>query len=215
MQIWARLWGWVDIKGKNLMTLGAMWTPFGTVRCIMIHFFKPDYIAQAVCWQLRFCIRKTTIWCALSDSSQFWQLLLDCIKGNICHWWTNIEQKLIKLRSITRKKNKNIFAMQVWNTRPGGALIFAPPCSSWVFLSRSVTKRSWSNPGGDESNRKVWLTNIFIRRMLYVLRGSILIYIRMMMIHIICWTSLAWTKFVLRGQTWNIHCGGTTSIICT
>lgn len=69
-------------------------------------FFKPDYIAQAVCWQLRFCIRKTTIWCALSDSSQFWQLLLDCIKGNICHWWTNIEQKLIKLRSITRKKTK-------------------------------------------------------------------------------------------------------------
>ncbi|CAL1156536.1 unnamed protein product [Cladocopium goreaui] len=24
----------------------------------------------------------------------------------------------------------------VWNTRPGGVLVFAPPCSSWVFLSR-------------------------------------------------------------------------------
>ena len=56
---------------------------------------------------------------------------------------------------------------EVWNTKPGGILVFAPPCSSWVFLARSLTKRTWANPAGG-SRKSVQLANIFCRRMLYM-----------------------------------------------
>lgn len=57
----------------------------------------------------------------------------------------------------------------VWNTRPGGLIFFAPPCSSWIFLSSSQTGRCWANPKGKEGNHKVLYANIFVRRMLYIL----------------------------------------------
>lgn len=59
---------------------------------------------------------------------------------------------------------------KVWNTRPGGIVVCAPPCSTWIFLSTSVTGRSWSQPGGNGS-RCTLVANIFIRRMLYMLPG--------------------------------------------
>lgn len=60
---------------------------------------------------------------------------------------------------------------EVWNTRPGGILVFAPPCATWVFLSSSATGRSWSCPGGDTTSTVVKLANIFVRRMIYMLLG--------------------------------------------
>ena len=56
---------------------------------------------------------------------------------------------------------------QVWNTRPGGVLIFAPPCATWVFLSTASTGRTWANPEGNGSKCCV-LANIFCRRMIYM-----------------------------------------------
>ena len=58
--------------------------------------------------------------------------------------------------------------LEVWNTRPGGVLVFAPPCSTWVFLSTASTGRTWSNPEGNGSKCCV-LANIFCRRMIYML----------------------------------------------
>eukprot|EP00435_Cladocopium_sp_Y103_P073051 s121_g42.t1 len=58
--------------------------------------------------------------------------------------------------------------MAVRNLRPGGLVLVGPPCSSWIFLSRSQTGRSWSNPEGN-GRRAVELANIFIRRLLYIL----------------------------------------------
>ena len=61
---------------------------------------------------------------------------------------------------------------KVWNIRPGGVLVFAPPCSSWVFLSSSSTQRSWSQPQGNNKIKLVKLANIFVQRMLYMLLGA-------------------------------------------
>ena len=60
---------------------------------------------------------------------------------------------------------------KVWNTRPGGILVFAPPCSTWVFLSSSATGRSWSCPEGDTEAVCVKMANIFVRRMIYLPLG--------------------------------------------
>lgn len=62
---------------------------------------------------------------------------------------------------------------EVWNTRPGGVLVCAPPCGPWIFLSSSVTGRSWTNPNGDPTSRCVLLANIFVRRMMYVQLSSL------------------------------------------
>ncbi|CAL1126840.1 unnamed protein product [Cladocopium goreaui] len=58
--------------------------------------------------------------------------------------------------------------MAVRNTRPGGLLMVAPPCATWVFLCSAVTGRSWSNPGGN-SQRCVELANILVLRLIYIL----------------------------------------------
>ena len=57
------------------------------------------------------------------------------------------------------------FGYKVRNTRVGGLLVCAPPCSTWVFLSSCSTGRGWSNPGGN-SQRCVQLANIMVRRLL-------------------------------------------------
>ncbi|CAL1172971.1 unnamed protein product [Cladocopium goreaui] len=56
----------------------------------------------------------------------------------------------------------------VRNTRRGGLLFFAPPCSTWVFLSSPSTGRTWISPEGFRT-RCVLLANIFVMRMLYIL----------------------------------------------
>ena len=58
-------------------------------------------------------------------------------------------------------------AAKVWNTRPGGLVVFAPPCSTWIFLSSAVTGRKWSKPEGNGS-KCVTLANVFILRMIYI-----------------------------------------------
>ena len=62
---------------------------------------------------------------------------------------------------------------KVRNTREGGILVVAPPCCLWIFMSSSVTGRSWANPGGNPSQRLVALANILVRRLLYMLPGPI------------------------------------------
>ena len=42
---------------------------------------------------------------------------------------------------------------------PGGLVWLGPPCSSWVWLSRAVTQRSFTNPGGDETRADVRVAN--------------------------------------------------------
>ncbi|CAK9024608.1 unnamed protein product [Durusdinium trenchii] len=56
----------------------------------------------------------------------------------------------------------------VRNIRPGGLLVVAPPCNTWVVVSRSQTGRSWSNPGGNQRPCVQW-ANIFVLRLLYIL----------------------------------------------
>ncbi|CAL1126464.1 unnamed protein product [Cladocopium goreaui] len=56
----------------------------------------------------------------------------------------------------------------VRNTRAGGLLFFAPPCSTWVFLSSPSTGRTWLDPEGYPT-KCVLLANIFVMRMLYIL----------------------------------------------
>lgn len=87
---------------------------------------------------------------------------------------------------------------QVRNTRKGGLLFFAPPCSTWVFLtlicklnsfiicgislrshsadlrSSSTTGRSWINPEG-RSSKSVHLANVFVMRMLYMCLGCLFV----------------------------------------
>ena len=46
---------------------------------------------------------------------------------------------------------------KVWNTRPGGIVVCAPPCSTWISINIGTSKRSILVPGGDETlvqNRK-------------------------------------------------------------
>lgn len=59
------------------------------------------------------------------------------------------------------------YLAQVWNTRPGGVVVCAPPCSTWVFLSTAVTNRSWSQPQGNGC-KCVRIANLMIRRLLYM-----------------------------------------------
>ncbi|CAJ1459458.1 unnamed protein product [Effrenium voratum] len=56
----------------------------------------------------------------------------------------------------------------VRNTKRGGVLMLAPPCSTWVFLSRSYTGRSWACPEGRKI-KAVILANILIHRLLYII----------------------------------------------
>ena len=60
-----------------------------------------------------------------------------------------------------------IYLAKVWNTKPGGIVVCAPPCSTWVFLSTSVTNRSWSQPEGNGCTC-VRIANLMIRRLLYM-----------------------------------------------
>ena len=89
-------------------------------------------------------------------------------------------------------------ATKVWNTRPNGVLVFAPPCSSWIFLSTSVTKRSWSSPGGDEGVDVVKLSNIFVRRMIYMPLGRFAYLLSMP------------SKPLLCCEAWSADSGGAT-----
>lgn len=91
-------------------------------------------------------------------------------------------------------------------------MVFAPPCCSWVFLSRSVTKRSWANPEGDTTNRSVILTNIFVRRMLYMYLGSNVGMIdRFFLLSKNNTTVRTASKFVLCCEAWSSDIGGATS----
>lgn len=58
--------------------------------------------------------------------------------------------------------------LAVRNTKKGGMLFVAPPCSTWVFMSRSSTGRSWLDPDGCGS-KCVSLANVFCMRLLYIL----------------------------------------------
>jgi hypothetical protein len=49
--------------------------------------------------------------------------------------------------------------------KPGATLWAGIPCSSFVWISRSGTKRSATNPLGDETNPKVASANIILARM--------------------------------------------------
>lgn len=50
-----------------------------------------------------------------------------------------------------------------------GLAWFAPPCSSWIWLSRGSTHRSGLNPRGNRRYRKVRDANRIARRLLYLL----------------------------------------------
>ena len=154
---WAEPWECRDIRGRSSMILGINWGLQYVNACRSIA--KSAYfVLILMSTKLRYVIRTTTIWWEQLDSSQFLQQLLVC------------NALFLALRKLLW--SNHLFDPQVWNTRPGGLVVFAPPCCSWVFLSRSVTKRSWANPEGDTTNRSVILTNIFVRRMLYMYLGS-------------------------------------------
>ena len=51
----------------------------------------------------------------------------------------------------------------------GGLAWFAPPCSSWIWLSRGSTRRSALNPRGARRYRKVREANKLCRRLIYLL----------------------------------------------
>lgn len=52
--------------------------------------------------------------------------------------------------------------------RPGGVLWLAPPCSSWVWLTRGSTGRDWA-PEGDTTQAKVVVQNALVERMVLLL----------------------------------------------
>lgn len=58
------------------------------------------------------------------------------------------------------------FIMQV---RRGGVCWLAPPCSTWVWMSRSSTGRV-HGPLGDENNPNVFNQNILVCRLIYLLK---------------------------------------------
>ena len=53
----------------------------------------------------------------------------------------------------------------------GGVVWFAPPCSTWVWMSRASTKRSEQHmgPAGDESNPNVYRQNCLVGRICYLI----------------------------------------------
>ena len=51
----------------------------------------------------------------------------------------------------------------------GGLAWFAPLCSTWIWLSRGSTRRSYLNPRGARRYRKVREANKMARRVIYVL----------------------------------------------
>ena len=53
----------------------------------------------------------------------------------------------------------------------GGMVWFAPPCSTWVWMSRASTKRSDNakGPAGDESNPNVYRQNCLVGRICYMI----------------------------------------------
>ncbi|CAK9025813.1 Putative rhamnose biosynthetic enzyme 1 [Durusdinium trenchii] len=56
----------------------------------------------------------------------------------------------------------------VRNIRPGGCIVAAPPCGTWVFLSSPSTGRTWMDPEGFKTKTCV-LNNILVMRVLYIL----------------------------------------------
>lgn len=97
-----------------------------------------------------------------------------------------------------------LFGYKVRNTRVGGLLVCAPPCSTWVFLSSSSTGRGWSNPGGN-SQSCVQLANIMVRRLLYMLPGWFIWYATLKSISKSCihFLMLNWDSFMPSSATWR------------
>jgi len=52
----------------------------------------------------------------------------------------------------------------------GGLLWLAPPCSSWVWISRGTNKRSVHNPLGDEGQSSVRFNNRLVSRLVVLLK---------------------------------------------
>ena len=58
-----------------------------------------------------------------------------------------------------------VAATLLWRLHPSGIVLFAPVCSSWVFMSRHKTGRSFSHPLGMEDRYyKVKASNIMVSR---------------------------------------------------
>ena len=64
------------------------------------------------------------------------------------------------------------FAFAVWlvlRLQPGGVLFAAPPCSSWVWVSRSSSGRSYDCPLGNQLRKKVRDANILVSRLVLLM----------------------------------------------
>ena len=60
-----------------------------------------------------------------------------------------------------------MYALELlYRTKCGGFVHFAPPCSSFVWVSRNSTKRSRANPVGDESIVGVRMANLIVARVI-------------------------------------------------
>lgn len=57
----------------------------------------------------------------------------------------------------------------VWGTAKFGVLWLAPPCSTWVWLSRSSTGRRPHRPAGDEHKENVMRQNMLVGRLCYLI----------------------------------------------
>ena len=57
----------------------------------------------------------------------------------------------------------------IMRVRKGGVCWFAPPCSSWVWMSRASTGRAESRPLGNDDRANVRIQNILVSRVTYLL----------------------------------------------
>jgi len=57
----------------------------------------------------------------------------------------------------------------IWGIAKGGLCWMAPPCSSWVWMSRHSTGRSKDDAKGNEKHTKVWCSNILVSRLCYLI----------------------------------------------
>ena len=62
-----------------------------------------------------------------------------------------------------------LLLQQVLRMGPGSVLWCAPPCSTWVFMSRGTTKRSKLKPEGDVANDYILAQDALVERLVLVL----------------------------------------------
>ena len=149
----------------------------------MGYHLQPGCIPFELPWHVDVCVCAPSMWGSLQ-----WQPQLDedcwihhhtdgCTLSTIwCGGWLLPPLHSTNLSILTPR----VMWDKVRNTRVGGLLVCAPPCSTWVFLSSFSTGRGWSNPGGNSSTC-VLLANIMVRRLLCMLPGWF-----------ICYSTLTW-----------------------